>query len=463
MINKINTENRLNYLKDCFNIFDSSNPEFNIKQIKKNGFNDVVSVTNSNDNFLALIGIKKNNNKVFISDFVFEQMISSDPSSNNMYTQWMLNTFSKLLKKNDLDNIKSAIRFVEEDLPLAKTYLKIFDDNKRKTKFINLCKNSFILKGILDPRDINQYKSLGQLYDAVDPFIDKDSSEMSELLHKYVESGQAEIPVRDRKFTLFIPKNRDASVLFDKFANWCTAKPDNGMFRNYTNHKTPSSKKSQLFIIIKNEFFDGIINDDTLIQIHFETNQIKDRKNISNVNIFDKIISQSYGLSNYFYELLINYAKKINKIDDNPYLDYLIEFGFSECLFDFFDSNINVIKLENKNINKLPDLSRFKNLEILEIIDCNLSELNNTIGSLDNLKLLILSNNKIKELPSEIGYLKNLRCLILVNNNISEIPENIKYLDKSNGGSLHRFIINKRDINDINYKKLIDFLPTTII
>ena len=131
--------------------------------------------------------------------------------------------------KNFLNNdIVSAIRFATEDLPLAKDYLLIFEANKRKQKFKNLCSGSYILRHITDPTDINQYKSLGQLFDAIDPFIVRDSSEIERLLYKFVDSGQAEIGVRDRKFTVYIPLTRDASTVFDQFANWCTCKEGNG-------------------------------------------------------------------------------------------------------------------------------------------------------------------------------------------------------------------------------------------
>jgi hypothetical protein len=463
MNNKVHTENRLNFLKDSFGIFDSDKHSFKTKQFIKNGFGDVIEVTNDDDLVLALIAIKKSNIKICICDKVFDLMVQSDPSSNNIYTQWMLNVFSKLLKQNNSESINSAIRFVNEDLPLAKEYLKIFDTNKRKVKFNELCKNSFILKGISNPKDINQYKSLGQLYDAVDPFIEKDSSEMEKLLYKFVDSGLAEIPVRDRKFTLFIPKTRDANVLFNKFTNWCTAKPDNGMFTSYTNNKTPSNKKSQIFIIIKNEFFDGILNDDTLHQIHFETNQIKCRKNLFNVDIFEKIILQSDGLSNYFYEILLKMAKQINSTENNNYLDYLIQFGFSDALFEFYDSNVDIIRLKNKRLSKLPDISKFKNLEILEIDDCGLTELHPSISYLKNLEILILPNNKLNTLPSELGDLKKLKFINLINNKVKTIFENVKNLDKLNGGSLHRILITRNDIGELNYNKLIKLLPNTLV
>jgi hypothetical protein len=72
--------------------------------------------------------------------------------------------------------------------------------------------------GITDFTDINQYKSLAQLFDAVDPFIEKDASAIERTMQRFVDIGQAVIPVKDRKFTLFIPKSTEANVVFDNFA-----------------------------------------------------------------------------------------------------------------------------------------------------------------------------------------------------------------------------------------------------
>jgi hypothetical protein len=203
--------------------------------------------------------------KVSVSSFIFTDMIIADPTNNKIYVQWMLNLFSRLCK--DPETISIAIRLVLEDLPQANSYLILFESNKRKKKFKNLCKASYALKHVEDPTDINQYKSLSQLFDVVDPFIEKEPSSLERILNKFVDSGEAEIPVKDRKYTLFIPKSADASIAFDKFANWCTVKNGNGMFKRYTEYRTPNGDKSNIYIIINNLFFEG--KSDELYQVHF--------------------------------------------------------------------------------------------------------------------------------------------------------------------------------------------------
>ena len=456
-----NTE-RLKFLINKFDIFDDS--ESKIKKLNDSGYE--VSIVSSNmGDFLALVSTIETNNKIksniSISKDVFDLMVDSDPSSNKMYTQWMLNTFYRLLKN---DNKNEAIRFASEDLPLASQYLLIFESNKRKQKFKTLCSGSFILKDISDPTDINQYKSLSQLFDAVDPFIERDISEVESLLYRFVDSGQAIIGVRDRKFTVYIPLTRDASVVFDSFANWCTCKVGNGMFQNYTNnYKTPKGRKSKIYIIINNDFFNGVLNDDTLFQIHFESNQIKDRKNThSNVTIYDSI-SQSENVLNFFHDELIELSREIKSFNKNIYLDNLIKFGFSDSLFEVIEETTPLIVFKDRDVHKMGDLSRFKNLQILEMNNTKLSNIHSSICSLPYLEIMVLRDNVISSLPNEIGNLRSLVFLNVLGNKINNIPESIKYLDKSNGGNLHKIAVNVDDIGVDNYNKLKELLPTTII
>ena len=157
-------------------------------------------------------------------------------------------------------------------------------------------------------------------------------------------------------------------------------------------------------------------------------------------------------------------AKEYKKgVDSNKYLDFLIQFGFTESLFEMLDENTPTIKFMNREIPKMPDMSRFINVDQLIIIDAKLVELHPSIGNLTNLDLISLTNNNIKKIPKEIGQLKNLSFLNLTNNPIKEIPDEIKYLDKSNGGSLYRLGISVYDMEKEDYIRLKELLPTTII
>jgi hypothetical protein len=454
---------RLVFLAETFDVFDCSSNEIEKKISGLIQDKYEVQTIYYEENVIALVSSKVNEKeriikKVSICMDVFSEMISADPTNNKIYVQWMLNMFSRFMK--DVKSQAYGIRLVGEDLPQAETYLQIFEDNKRKKKFKELCVGSYSLKGVNDPTDINQYKSLSQLFDAVDPFIEKDPSVIERTIMKFTDLGKAYIPVKDRKFTVYVPLTTEASVVFSKYANWCTAREGNGMFKSYTeNHKRPNGEISKLYVIINNKFFSG--ESDEIFQIHFETNQLKDRKNGQNVSIFENVIAESEGVANFFKEELTILAKQKKTVKSNPYLDYLLKFGFAETLFELLEENTPIIKFMDRDVPMLPNVSKFKKLDQIIITGAKLKEIHPSIGDLSNLCMLVLANNKLTSLPIEIGKLKNLEFLNIKGNSIQTIPNEISNLDKTNGGSLYRIVVDKDAIGEKNYNKLKELLPTT--
>jgi hypothetical protein len=467
-MSKIDVTDRLTFLAENFDVFETEDIEFikgKCEGYIENGWKTSEPCKGNKGKIIGILTKKDNVRgfpilKVSVSYEVFTAMVGADPTENKMCLQWMLNTFSKLLKNGDF---VEAARFADEDLPQANEYLTLFEANKRKKKFREMAQYS--LKGFKDITNINEYKNLGQLFDAVDPFIDRDSSEIESIMKRYVDMGQALIPFKDRRYTVFIPLSTDANVIFNNFAGWCTARIGNSMWDNYTgNYKKPNGEKSTIYIVIDNGFFNG--ENENIFQIHFETKQIKDRSNSGNIDFFELVLSNSEGLTNYFGEELMKMAKDFKGgVDSNYYIDTLVDFGFTDALFDFFDVDTPIIKIDSdistkkRRVPKLPDLSRFKQIKHLVIMDSSLSEIHPSIGSLKTLKMIAFCGNKIKELPKEIGQLTNLMFLNLVGNQITVIPDEIKYLDKSMGGNLNRLAIEREKISEANYHKLKELLP----
>jgi Leucine-rich repeat (LRR) protein len=459
---------RLAYLAELFDIFecdDEQQTKDKIISLEEEGYGVTPVTLKVSSELIGLISIKVNEKgretkKISVCASVFGSMLNSDPTENKIYLQWMLTLFSRLLKEPETYDV--AVRLVEEDLPQALNYLALFEENKRKKKFKTLCKGNYSLVGISDPTNINQYKSLSQLFDSVDPFIERDASSIERTMKRYVDIGEAVIPVRDRNFTVYIPKSTEASVIFGDFANWCTARPGNGMFNSYISNKKPNGENSNIYIIIDNDFFNGTSKN--LYQIHFESSQVKDSRNASNVSLYSEVLEKSDALKNFFYEELMGMAKtNSTSIEDNIYFKHLVKFGFAESLFELVSDDISLVKFTTMEIPKLPNISRFKNVDQFIITNASLRELHPSIGDLLKLELLSLPNNKINVLPKEIGKLLNLRFLNLNGNKNITIPDEIAKLDRSNGGSLDRLSIGLDDIGEINYKRLKELLPTTTI
>jgi hypothetical protein len=458
-----NNKDRIAFLAEKFDVFELTHESVKEKTqtLENQGYKqsevirfDGYQVGELYENVLALVFTKKKSEdsnreskRVCVSMDAFVQIIAADPTANKSCVQWILNLFIKLV----LTDVAAALRLIKEDLPQANNYITLFEANKRKNKFKELCKSSYILKNVKNPTDINQYRSLSQLYDAIDPFIPREPGTLETLLLRFVNTGEAEIPVRDRKFTLYIPLTVHASTIFNPFASWCTAVPGYTNYTSYTNQRTPLGTNSKLYIIINNEFFEE--KSQELYQIHFESNQIRDRRNVQQ-NIYGNVISQSEGLSNFFYEELMKFAKAyrnssgMQAIETNPYLKHLIEFGFTESMFELMEAETPTIRIMKKDVPRLPDMSRFKQLDQLTIIGAKLVDLHDSIGKLSELTMISLND---------------LCYLNIANNPIQEIPDEIKYLDINNGGSLFRLTVNESDIGKENYQKLRTLLPNVLI
>lgn len=477
----VKIEKRLEFLVEQYNVFMDEEIDGLIQELTESGhevtkieIKGINSMGIEENTILAILSsVITNEDKnrirktVRIHEDIFAAMIAADPTENKMYLQWMLTIFSKLIKDG---HIEEAIRFGDEDLPQANEYLQLFEGNKRKRLFKELTESNYALKNLTDTTNINQYKSLSQLFDAVDPFIERDSSDFERSMQRFVDAGQALMPVKDRNFTLFIPLTRDANVLFNNFASWCTVRPGNGMFESYTNNSTPLSKKSKIYIIIDNKFLRGEYNEENgipnnmMYQIHFESKQLRDRSNGPNQNIYTSILSKSEALSNFFYEELTPHAKAFKgALSDNYYVDYLIQFGFTNILFDMLDIDQPTIRFKKREIPKLPDLSKFKNTFAIYLGEINLTELHPSIFSLPKLEVLAIPKNKVTSIPKEIGICQSLVFINLLGNQITEIPDEIANLDTTRGGRLHRISVRKSEIGEKNYKKLERLLPSVCL
>lgn len=472
---------RLSFLAEKFQVFDESDLKelTNLKNMSDKDYSKQIDSDNIESNKfvrrpeIEFIGTKKKiiaikiseyiglakkefKTTIKVADFVFADMVESDPTEQKIYLQWMLNVFYTSIKAGLFSEAKNLAL---EDLQRANEYLILFDANKRKAKFKSFCNKTAGLKHITTPSDINQFKNLSQLFDAIDPFIERKSSNMEKALEMFVSRGDAEISFRDRKWTVFIPKTIDAACVVNNHVSWCTAKPGNSNFSNYTSgssYRLPNGKVSSLYIVFNNDFFTG--KSEEVYQFHFESNQLHNRSN-QKVDAFKDIISTTNGIDMYFKEELLRLATLKDSIEDNIYIDYLIKFGHSEALFDSYDESTPKILVQKKDVVKMPDISRFKNVETISILRTGLSEIHPSIGNLPTLEMLVLTGNNIKTIPKEIGKLKNLGLINLTENPIESICDEIGELDSSRGGSLYMLFIGESDISKDNLNKLRRLLP----
>jgi len=453
---------RLKYLAEKFDIFDQE-VEYDDELIlfAEDGYEYTSDIKDPlTETVIAVYSDKEIKDgrfkrKISISLFVFSSMISADPTENKIFLQWMLTVYYNLIKSDD---IEGAIRFACEDLPKAKEYLELFEANKRKSKFKQFCENNYNLKNISDYSDINSYSSLSLLFDAVDPFIDKDVSGMKSMIMRFVNINEAELVFKNRNYIVYVPKTRNASVIFERFTSWCTSVAGNGMFTSYTNKLRPNGDKSKLYVIIPDEFLKG--NSNEIFQIHFESGQFMNKGNstVSGMGV----LASDKELYGFFENELISILEMVpNLTTTNTYFKWVSRFNMGYFLLRLINSDIISLRLVDKNLTKVTsEINKFRDLKHMALVNCNINSFETNISNLKNLEIISLNENPITKLPEGLENLKKLRLLCLNKTKIVTIPEEIKYLDTSYGGSLSFVSI---DDNQELYKQLSYYLPNSKI
>jgi Leucine-rich repeat (LRR) protein len=156
---------------------------------------------------------------------------------------------------------------------------------------------------------------------------------------------------------------------------------------------------------------------------------------------FPTILCDLYQLKH----LTINYHYDINEQIKNPLvipsmianLRQLEELDLSDCQIHSLPPEIctlSHLKELNLSNNELPTLPKnfgdLLNLEVLRLEDNQISELPESMRHLQKLQQLCLLRNKMKVIPEWIGDLKNLIGLNLEHNDITIIPQSLENLHK---------------------------------
>lgn len=172
----------------------------------------------------------------------FYQIICSDTVSTNlereklgMYAKWLLVRY----RKNQL---------LLEDLYKTYEYFPVFDRLR--------------LSNRLTVKDINKYKSLAEIYEAINPFLEQELEASKGELERLIKKNQAIKLYEDERFIVIHPKTHSAGVLYGRGTRWCTTSPDTQIFENY-------NSKGKLYIIIDKE-------RKRKYQFHFETDSFAD-------------------------------------------------------------------------------------------------------------------------------------------------------------------------------------------
>lgn len=132
---------------------------------------------------------------------LIDHFANHDPTKNKQYTQWMINRYKE---KN----------FRQEDLGRVKQALADFHQHKGK----------------LEKKDINQYKKVSAVEDAVEPHLGTVSKKQEKAQIKH---EGAELIHDHDGVTVHQLKTKEAACHYGAGTKWCTAAKNNNMFDHY--------------------------------------------------------------------------------------------------------------------------------------------------------------------------------------------------------------------------------------
>jgi hypothetical protein len=456
---------------------------------------------------IAYIIDKKGKQQVKLTEPTFQIFVDADPSKNKQYVQWIINVF----KEYALHDLEEAQRFIVEDIDQATESLTQFDCIKESKKFRINAKDRPNAPN--NPKDINQYESIGQLYGVVSGFIcgedddeDGESGDTSKLSKKgyklyqdlmgYVTLGQAKLHKLSDKIIVYQPLTLQSSCEpLGSLSNWCTrATPSGGieretgqeLFHSYrgatgvTERLRPTGEVSDYYVIMPIELFQAATPSMVPkfpYQFHFETKQLRDKGNsqLSDSEI-SKVINDYPELKKYFITELGKWVKESVRtgagLMDNPYSKYLNQFGGSVKNYistDVYEEGVRNIKklasqqnvalqnniylkwlMENTEGVEITDYLDPENAEGLDFSNMNIGNIPD-LSKFNKVKQIIANNCGLTNLPP-IDYLPldSLTVLSLKDNNITEAP--IEGYEKLN--RLFSLNLPGNPINKINVKIL---------
>lgn len=211
-----------------------------------------------------------------IQDDTFMELIALDPTftgknSVGKYGKWILNIYNKG-------------KITEEDFPEIKKILNQFT----------------VYKNRIANKDLNSYKSVEELSDALAAVVDDDSmlSDRQKLrFRKNVKSGKIKTSAEDDynivldtpNFIVYVPNTHESSMKLGKGTKWCTAHENHDYYNHYT-------KNDGKLYIVKNK------NTGERWQYSDSTGDFLDSNN-DTFNVA-KLMKQDKQLSKFFGKIL---------------------------------------------------------------------------------------------------------------------------------------------------------------
>jgi hypothetical protein len=116
-------------------------------------------------------------------------------------------------------------------------------------------------------------------------------------------------------------------------------------------------------------------------------------------------------------------VSKLSNIYRNFILISFLKRKYKEIDYKLSEGEVIKLRIEGKPLITLPEfICHFRSLRSLELMNCNLYSLPDSIGAFKELKVLNVKGNNLTSLPKSIKRLRSLRNLDLSNNKFAVLP-----------------------------------------
>lgn len=198
---------------------------------------------------------------------------------------------------------KKALNFI------AKIYVvgAIRDEDKNKIKAsLNLF---FQVSNKLENKDLMSYKTLDDLYDALEPFEKNEKDSLSAKQQKKLVKSDAEKLIDTADFKVIIPKSEAAATYYGANTKWCTAADKENMFAEY-------HSEGPIYIIIA-----GSGASAKKFQFHYESAQFMNARDVE-LNARDIKYLSKFPQYREFLDMLItkHYGELLKRAKSNKKL-----------------------------------------------------------------------------------------------------------------------------------------------
>jgi Leucine-rich repeat (LRR) protein len=226
--------------------------------------------------------------------------------------------------------------------------------------------------------------------------------------------------------------------------NWCTSSPGYNWFERYIN-------KGPLYVIIPNNWSGRVGEKSGLpaerYQFHFEDQQFMDvnDRQVDLISLLNGKMSELKPLfKKYFAEGLVTKGDslEITSFTSGAVGKFVALYGL-EDLFENLPETLEVLSIVNRNENIIIDIpasiGRFKNLEMLALINC-IKELPEQVCELENLNFLsLIGNTQLTRIPDCVADLPSIVVVNLRDSSNVKVPESFKTKAKDMGDNIWDF------------------------